>query len=121
MNLSLAGRAKMRYQLEEEVVEARRKEVGTVYQGITSHHSESVRSIDVELPRRALQIVSGSARFNYEHSIPNSLLGEDRRISITFRQAGDRRKGVLGQQYIGTTIKSFFNKNEDIQGRCESS
>jgi hypothetical protein len=110
INLSLAGRAKMRYQLEEEVVEARRCEVGTVYQGITSHHSEAVRSIDVELPRRALQIVSGPARFNYEHSIPNALLGEHRRVSITFRQAGDRRKGVLGQPPTAATIESFFKE-----------
>ena len=102
----------MRYQKEEEVVEARRSHLGAVQTGLMMHHtsSEEVRSIDVELPRRALQIVSGPARFNYEHSIPNDLLGDERRVSITFRMAGDRRKGVVGAEATDTpSIDKFLS------------
>ena len=115
VNLSLAGRGTMRYQREREVLEARRSELGAVQTGMVMHHTEAVDSIDVELPRRALQIVSGAARFDYEHSIPNALLGESRRVSITLRMAGDRRKGVLGadqsqlagnlQRYLGPSAE----------------
>ena len=112
VNLSLAGRAKMRYQLEKEVAEARKSEVGVLYQGLNMHHYDSVQSIDVELPRRALQIVAGAARYDYEHSLPNHLLGEDRRVSITLRMAGDKRKGVLGQQPTGTRLESFLMEKE---------
>lgn len=72
VNLSLAGRGSMRYQRESAVLEARRSELGAVQTGMVMHHTEAVDSIDVELPRRALQIVSGPARFDYEHSIPNA-------------------------------------------------
>ena len=69
VNLSLSGRGTMRYQREKEVLEARRAELGAVQQGMVMHHTEAVDSIDVELPRRALQIVSGAARFDYEHNV----------------------------------------------------
>lgn len=43
-------------------------------------------SYDAHLPRRALQIQSGTVRYDYQHSIPNGQLLSDRRVSITFRQ-----------------------------------
>jgi alkylated DNA repair protein alkB family protein 4 len=117
VNLSLAGRGTMRYQKEKEVVEARRSELGTVGRVSTmDHHTEAVNCIDVELPRRALQIVSGQARYDYEHSIPNDLLGEERRLSITFRMAGDRRKGVLGVDGTGTESIHKFLVSSPIRG-----
>jgi len=41
---------------------------------------------EVQLPRRALQLQSGTVRYDYQHGIPNSHLLEPRRVSITFRQ-----------------------------------
>jgi hypothetical protein len=115
VNLSLSGRGTMRYQREKEVLEARCTELGAVQQGMVMHHTEAVDSIDVELPRRALQIVSGAARFDYEHSIPNNLLDERRRVSITLRMAGDRRKGVLGadQTELAGNMERFLDKEKD--------
>jgi len=52
--------------------------------------------IDVLLKRRTLQIVSGIARYDYEHSIPFECFLGNRRVSITFRQAGGKRTGVRG-------------------------
>jgi uncharacterized SAM-binding protein YcdF (DUF218 family) len=43
-------------------------------------------SYQVALPRRALQVQSGTVRYSYRHGIPNSQLLHDRRVSITFRQ-----------------------------------
>jgi len=40
----------------------------------------------VPLPRRALQVQSGTVRYDYRHGIPNGNLLQDRRVSITFRQ-----------------------------------
>ena len=37
------------------------------------------------LPRLALQIQSGTVRYDYRHSIANADLLSDRRVSITFR------------------------------------
>ena len=39
----------------------------------------------VRLPRRALQVQSGSVRFDYQHAIQNADFHDDRRVSITFR------------------------------------
>ena len=41
---------------------------------------------EVPLPRRALQVQSGTVRYEYQHGIPNSHFLDDRRVSITFRQ-----------------------------------
>eukprot|EP01041_Mallomonas_annulata_P013493 gene13493-28615_t len=43
---------------------------------------------NVELPRRSLQIVSKQARYDYTHSIENSNIKGDRRVSVVLRQAG---------------------------------
>jgi len=44
------------------------------------------KQYEVPLPRRALQIQSGTVRYDYQHGIPNQCLLDDRRVSITFRQ-----------------------------------
>ena len=41
---------------------------------------------NVHLPRRALQIQSGTVRYDFQHQIRNEDLLSPRRVSITFRQ-----------------------------------
>jgi hypothetical protein len=41
---------------------------------------------EVHLPRRALQIQSGTVRYEYTHGIPTGNFHSERRVSITFRQ-----------------------------------
>ena len=70
-NLSLGAKVSMRYRLEKN------KDV----------------TFDVPLPRRTLQIVSQSSRYNYTHEIPNDLMEDGRRVSITMRQS-EAKHGV---------------------------
>lgn len=67
-NLSMGSEVVMRYMLEKDP-----KQV-----------------VDVTLPPRTLQIVAGEARFNWTHEIPNALMANGRRVSITIRQAGSK-------------------------------
>lgn len=46
------------------------------------------KKVDVYLPRRSLQIQSGETRYDYMHSISNSNLHANRRVSVTFRESG---------------------------------
>jgi len=87
-NLSLLDSCSMRYMAE--------KSTRCVLHGAPT-------SADVWLPRRCLQIVSGPARYDYSHSIPTALLGRQRRVSLTFRQAGHKKYGVRAA-YVGGTM-----------------
>ena len=74
VNLCLAGDAVMTYIRDKP----------------SSSSSSSQREIPegrvrVLLPRLALQIQSGTVRYDYRHSIANTDLLSDRRVSITFR------------------------------------
>lgn len=71
-NLSLLGSCHMRYR----------------HEGILSAGAGGAGVVDVELPPRCLQVVTGEARYNYSHCIPLELLHSSRRVSLTFRQAG---------------------------------
>lgn len=51
-------------------------------------HEKSKEVVDVILPRRTLQLLSLSARYDWTHEIPNSLMENGRRVSITMRQSG---------------------------------
>lgn len=63
----------------------------------------------VLLPRRALQIVSGDARWQYMHSIcPDDILGE-RRVSLTYRQSGAKKEGVRRPARGQEGVLGFFN------------
>ena len=42
---------------------------------------------DVLLSRRSLQIMAGTWRYDYRHSIPNANLLGEKRISVTFRRS----------------------------------
>lgn len=48
----------------------------------------------VALPRRALQVQSGTVRYTYRNGIPNHQLLHDRRVRITFRQNAAARSQV---------------------------
>ena len=50
------------------------------------------KRVDVYLPRRSLQIQSGSTRYDYMHSIANENLHGGRRVSVTFRESGVLKK-----------------------------
>ena len=52
------------------------------------HEKYPEKKVDVFLPRRSLQIQSGSTRYDYMHSISNENLHDPRRVSVTFRESG---------------------------------
>ncbi len=72
MNLCLAGACVMTYIRDERGGKVRPAGLAARY--------------EVPLPRRALQVQTGTVRYDYMHSIPNGGLLDDRRVSITFRQ-----------------------------------
>lgn len=71
INLSLAGDCVMTYT----------KDVNSA--------KSNAQSVAVFLPRRSLQIQSGSVRYNYRHGIKNGNLLHDRRVSVTFRESAN--------------------------------
>ncbi len=73
VNLSLGGDCTMRYTRDEKHLSSR---------GVAGSGDQ----YDVFLGRRSLQLQTGTARYNFQHGIPNELLHSDRRVSITFRQ-----------------------------------
>ena len=70
MNLSLLGDCVMTY-----APDAR------------SRRNACVAATDAFLPRRSLQIQSGSTRDDFSHAIRNENLLTDRRVSVTFRES----------------------------------
>ncbi len=76
VNLSLLGRSRMTYLLPPENQNLKNKE-----------------PIPVFLPRRCLQLVTGPARWNFMHMINSIDILDDRRVSVTWRQCGERSKG----------------------------
>ena len=73
VNLSLLGDCVMTY-----APDARSKRKTPV---------ESRGAVDVFLPRRSLQVQSGSTRYDFSHAIRNENLLTDRRVSVTFRES----------------------------------
>ncbi len=71
INLSLAGFAKMTYSIPN-----------------------SATSLSVDLPRRSLQLVTGKARWSFMHEIKAQDIFDDRRVSVTWRQCGNKHTGV---------------------------
>ena len=75
-NLCLAGDATMVYTKDAKLTSRK-----------SSKRSDTLaKEYEVRLHRRALQIQSGTVRYEYQHGIPNKNLLDDRRMSITFRQ-----------------------------------
>lgn len=91
MNLSLHGFSTMTY---------------------TKGNSEAVHdTVKVNLPRRCLQLVTGDARYKYKHRINAEDVLDQKRMSVTWRQAGDSNGGLIrGQVRSGpsSSIDSFF-------------
>jgi alkylated DNA repair dioxygenase AlkB len=79
MNLSLGGHCRMTYTHAP----------GGTFSG-ASHDV-----IAVDLPPRCLQVISGDARYKYMHSIKAEDIVSDRRVSITWRQAGPANGGLI--------------------------
>ncbi|CAE8601923.1 unnamed protein product, partial [Polarella glacialis] len=80
VNLCLCGDAIMTY--TEDVASCKRKR-GGVGRGDTDRTPEVIQ---VELPRRSLQVQSRRVRYDFQHGIPPAGLLSSRRVSITFRQ-----------------------------------
>jgi hypothetical protein len=75
MNLSLGGCSIMTY---------------------TKGNSEALHdTVKVNLPRRCLQLVTGDARYKYKHRINAEDVLDQKRMSVTWRQAGDSNGGLI--------------------------
>jgi hypothetical protein len=92
MNLSMCGKAVMRYSLD---IATNKPAATTVASGAGNSRYKSTNAsyndklvVDVPLPRRCLQLISGEGRYKWEHSIPLGALVDERRVSITWRGAG---------------------------------
>jgi hypothetical protein len=83
MNLSLCGRAIMTFA----------KPLNPSLNTTAIAMGEFGHTVAVELPPRCLQLVSGAARWSYTHEIKPGHILDDRRVSITWRQAGGK-KGI---------------------------
>jgi hypothetical protein len=64
---------------------------------------------EVPLPRRCLQLVTGAARWSFTHGIRQEHILEDRRVSITWRQAGGKRGLLSAELKKGSDITSQLN------------
>ena len=87
MNLSLHGRSRMTYSKGDS----------------DAFHDKVV----VDLPRRCLQLVTGDARYKYKHRIDAEDIIDDKRVSITWRQAGDSNGGLIRGQAPAATSSSL--------------
>lgn len=97
MNLSLQGRSIMTY---------------------SKGNSSAVHNIvKVDLPRRCLQLVTGDARYKFMHRIDAADVLDERRMSVTWRQAGDSNGGLIRglNGMINGPIQSFLDQKVSIQ------
>lgn len=80
---------------------------------MTYHAGDGVEH-NVFLPRNCLQLVTGKARYDYQHSLKaESVLGA-RRVSVTWRQAGLAKGGVskvVGEKPRGSFCFSTISKS----------
>jgi hypothetical protein len=58
---------------------------------MTYVHPVTKETLDVDLPRRCIQLISQSARWDFMHGIKAEHLFDERRVSITIRQCGGKR------------------------------
>ena len=78
VNLSLLGDCVMTYAPDKKDFDKKHN---------TPNRSRGRGAVDVFLPRRSLQIQSGSTRYDFSHAIRNENLLADRRVSVTFRES----------------------------------
>jgi alkylated DNA repair protein alkB family protein 4 len=101
MNLSLCGDAKMTYAKPENA----NLSTNAIATGAFGH------TVTVPLPRRCLQLVSGTARWSYTHEIRPADILDPRRVSITWRQSGGK-KGILSKAAReGEDVTSLLRKH----------
>jgi alkylated DNA repair protein alkB family protein 4 len=88
VNLSLRGDCVMTYEPLRRKPHA--KKTGsmnpTTARGVEAPPPRA-SSVRIGLPRRSLQVQSGSARFDFAHGIRRDDLGDPRRVSVTFRES----------------------------------
>ena len=58
-------------------------------------HERTQERVDVHLPRRSLQVVTGESRYSWKHSIPLNTFEGDVRYSLTFRKQGSATAPVV--------------------------
>lgn len=63
---------------------------------MTYINPEKNTNIEVDLPVNCLQLVTGISRYNYMHCIKAEGIKGDRRVSVTFRQAGSKNSIIKG-------------------------
>ena len=80
VNLSLLGDCVMTYAPDKKHFDSLKKHNAP-------NRSRDRGAVDVFLPRRSLQIQSGSTRYDFSHAIRNENLLADRRVSVTFRES----------------------------------
>ena len=97
MNLSLLGRSIMTY---------------------SKGNSSAIHDIvKVNLPRRCLQLVTGDARYKYMHRIDAVDVLDERRMSVTWRQAGDSNGGLIRglNGIVNGPIQNFLDQKDSTQ------
>ena len=92
VNLSLRGDCVMTYEPLRRKPPHAKKTNGssmnrTTARGVEAAPPPRESSVRIELPRRSLQVQSGSARFDFAHGIRRDDLGDPRRVSVTFRES----------------------------------
>ena len=97
MNLSLQGRSIMTYS-----------------KGNSSAIHDNVK---VDLPRRCLQLVTGDARYKYMHRIDAADVLDEKRMSVTWRQAGDSNGGLIRglNGAVNGPIQNFLDPKHSSQ------
>lgn len=68
-------------------------------------------SVEVSLPRRCLQIVTGAARWYYTHEIKQHHILDERRVSITWRQAGGKKGVLLSEAQSGKDVSTQLRQH----------
>jgi hypothetical protein len=83
-----------------------------------SKGESEVDFVQIDLPRRCLQLVTGKARYDYKHRINECDILDAKRISVTFRQAGYPYGGLIKAQTSDTPsiLDYLHSNNSDLNG-----
>lgn len=101
MNLSLCGAARMTY---AKPINANLP-TNAIAAGTFTHY------VTVPLPRRCLQLVTGTARWSYTHEIRREDVLSPRRMSITWRQCGGKKGILLNEAKAGQDVSSLLRRH----------
>lgn len=110
MNLSLCGAARMTYAKPMNASLS----TNAIATGTFTHF------VTVPLPRRCLQLVTGTARWAYTHEIRREDVLSPRRMSITWRQSGGKRGIRPTEAKAGNDVSSLLRKHaEQLAGQSQ--